>query len=179
MACFSTSPFLWLCGNNAFPSCSHGCWTSGLFPAFGYCDRRCWALVFKYLLDFFFPMFEHTPRSTLPSHARLLFQVSSPLCKQTVISPLPLDPPFTPPNILPKVPTHSWVGRCATILWLAACVCSSMLSAVLRFNMVGAGSLMYVSHLVSGFKTCVSLISFFLALVFICSCFYHFFKKGF
>lgn len=90
--------------------------------------RRCWALVSKYLLDFF-PMFEHTPRSTLPSHAGLLFQVSSPLCKQTVISPLPLDPPFTLPNILPKVPTtllsrqvcHNLMVSCLCVFKYAIC----------------------------------------------------------
>lgn len=143
MACFSTSSFLWLCGNNAFPSCSHRWWTSGLFPAFGYCDRWCWwALVFK------FPC-EYIPRSTPAESRRLLSQLFSSLLNRLSINPLPLDSPFTLTNILPKCPQHSWVSRCATIFWLAACVCSSMLSAVLRFNMVGAGSFTYVS---SGFR---------------------------
>lgn len=169
MACLSTSPFLWLCGNNAFPLCSPRWWTSDCsqLSATVTGGTEHWCL--SNGLSSSFPCLSTYQRAQLSNHVGLLFKLFSSFFKQTFNQPSSFGP-F--PIYFQRCPQHSWVSRCATIFWLAACVCSSMVSAVLRFNMVGAGSLTYVA---SGFKTCVSLISFFLALVFICSCFYHFF----
>ena len=102
MACLSTSPFLWLCGNNAFPLCSPHWWTSDCsqLSATVTGGTEHWCL--SNGLSSSFPCLSTYQGAQLSNHVGLLFKLFSSLFKQTFNQHSSFGPKLHPPQYTSK-----------------------------------------------------------------------------